>query len=97
MLRQASDAAVAFVGLNPRACDSGQKQGRRRLLYNCAQAAARTPTWKPYYTQLKTGKFSTTQALVILARKFLRIAFSLWQQPDTTFDAEKIACLKGLA
>jgi transposase len=103
----ASDAAVAFVGLDPRACDSGQKQGRRRLskrgpselrrlLYNCAQAAARTPTWKPYYTQLKTGKFSTTQALVILARKLLRIAFSLWQQPHATFDAEKIACLKGL-
>jgi transposase len=104
--RTASDAAVAFAGLDPRACDSGQKQGRRlskrgpgelrRLLYNCAQAAARTPTWKPYYAQLKTGKFSTTQALAILARKLLRIAFSLWQQPHATFDAEKIACLKGL-
>ncbi|WP_161808463.1 transposase [Methyloglobulus morosus] len=99
-----SDAAVAFVGLDPRACDSGQKSGRRRLskrgsaelrrlLYNCAQAAARTVAWKPYYAQLKSGKFSTTQALVIIARKLLRIAFSLWQQPGILFNAQKVACL----
>lgn len=99
-----SDAAVAFVGLDPRASDSGQKAGRRRLskrgpgelrrlLYNCAQAAAKTLTWKAYYTQLKTGKFSATQALVILARKLLRIAFSLWRQPGETFNPQKIGCL----
>jgi transposase len=99
-----SDALVAFVGLDPRACDSGQKTGRRRLskrgsgelrrlLYNCAQAAAKTKLWKPYYTQLKTGRFSTTQALVIIARKLLRIAFSIWQQPGNKFEPQKIACL----
>ena len=60
-----SDAAVAFVGLDSRVCDSGQKPGRRRLskcgpselrrlLYNCAQAAAKTVTWKPYYTTLRS-------------------------------------------
>lgn len=101
-----SDAVVAFVGLDPRACDSGQKTGRRRLskrgsgelrrlLYNCAQAAAKTPTWKAYYTQLKAGKFSTTQALVILARKLLRIAFSLWRQPEEVFNVQKITCLRS--
>ena len=99
-----SDAAVAFVGLDPRASDSGQKAGRRRLskrgpgelrrlLYNCAKAAARSKTWKAYYTQLRSGKFSTTQAFVIIARKLLRIAFSLWQQPGRRFDAQKVACL----
>jgi transposase len=99
-----SDAAVAFVGFDPRASDSGQKSGRRRLskrgpgelrrlLYNCAQAAAKTKTWKPYYTRLKAGKFSTTQALVIIARKLLRIAFSLWRQPGETFNPQKIGCL----
>ncbi len=99
-----SDAVVAFVGLDPRACDSGQKSGRRRLskrgpaelrrlLYNCAQAAAKTAAWKSYYTQLKSGKFSTTQALVIIARKLLRIAFALWQQPDGRFNAQNVACL----
>ena len=98
-----SDAVVAFVGYDPRACDSGQKSGRRRLskrgsgelrrlLYNCAQAAAKTKTWKPYYTRLKDGKFSTTQALVIIARKLLRIAFSLWRQGET-FNPQKIGCL----
>ena len=101
-----SDAAVAFVGLDPRACDSGQKRGRRRLskrgpgelrrlLYNCAQAAAKTATWKPYYALLRAREFSATQALVILARKLLRVAFSLWKQPDAKFDAQKIGCLKN--
>jgi transposase len=101
-----SDAAVAFVGLDPRACDSGLKRGRRRiskrgpgelrrLLYNCAQAAAKTAVWKPYYQALRAREFSATQALVILARKLLRIAFSLWQQDQTTFDAQKIGCLNN--
>jgi transposase len=103
-----SDAVVAFVGLDPRACDSGQKRGRRRLskrgpgelrrlLYNCAQAAAKTAVWKPYYQALRAREFSATQALVILARKLLRIAFSLWQQADARFDAQKIGCLKNAA
>lgn len=101
-----SDAAVAFVGLDPRACDSGLKRGRRRvskrgpdelrrLLYNCAQAAAKTAVWKPYYQALRAREFSATQALVILARKLLRIAFSLWQQDEAKFDAQKIGCLKN--
>ena len=101
-----SDAAVAFVGLDPRACDSGQKRGRRRLskrgpgelrrlLYNCAQAATKTSVWKSYYQALRAREFSTTQALVILARKLLRIAFSLWQQADARLDAQKIDCLKN--
>ncbi|WP_026604164.1 IS110 family transposase [Methylomonas sp. 11b] len=103
-----SDAVVAFVGLDPRACDSGQKRGRRRvskrgpgelrrLLYNCAQAAAKTAVWKPYYQELRAREFSATQALVIIARKLLRIAFSLWQQADARFDAQKIACLNNAA
>lgn len=101
-----SDAAVAFVGLDPRASDSGQKRGRRRvskrgpselrrLLYNCAQAAAKTAVWKPYYQALRAREFSATQALVIISRKLLRIAFALWKQADTIFDAQKIGCLKN--
>ena len=103
-----SDAAVAFIGLDPRACDSGQKRGRRRLskrgpselrrlLYNCAKAAAKTTVWKPYYASLRAREFSTTQSLVILARKLLRVAFSLWQQADTNFNKQKIGCLKNAA
>jgi transposase len=103
-----SDAAVAFVGLDPRASDSGQKRGRRRvskrgpaelrrLLYNCAQAGVKTAVWKPYYQALLAREFSATQALVILARKLLRIAFSLWRQADARFDAQKIGCIKVAA
>jgi transposase len=89
-------------------CDSGQKSGRRRLsrrgsvelrrlLYNCSQATARTLAWKSYYTQLKSGEFSTAQALVITARKLLRIAFSLWQQPGMQLNAQKMACLGSIS
>lgn len=99
-----SDAAVAFVGLDPRACDSGQKLGRRRLskrgpselrrlLYNGAQAAARTATWKPLYQRLRARALSTTAALVILARKLLRVAFALSKQPHARFDPAKVAGL----
>ncbi|MBK8816048.1 MAG: IS110 family transposase [Methylococcaceae bacterium] len=101
-----SDADVAFVGLDPRASDSGQKRGRRRvskrgpselrrLLYNCAQAATKTAVWKPYYQALRAREFSATQALVIISRKLLRIAFSLWKQTGAKFDAQKIGCLKN--
>jgi Transposase IS116/IS110/IS902 family len=105
-----SDVAVAFVGLVPPqgVCDSGQKSGRRRpsrhgsaelrrLLYNCSQTTVRTLAWKSYYTQLKSGEFSTTQALVIAARKLLRIAFSLWQQPGVQLNAQKMACLGSVS
>ena len=100
-----SDAAVAFVGLDPRAADSGLKKGRRRLskrgsselrrlLYNCAQAAVRTALWKPFYTTLREREFKTTEALVIIARKLLRIAFGIWKQESSMFDAQKVQCLK---
>jgi transposase len=103
-----SDAAVAFVGLDPRAFDSGLKKGRRRLskrgsselrrlLYNCAQAAVRTALWKPFYATLKARDFKTTQALVIIARKLLRIAFSIWKQEGMMFDAQKVLCLNNFS
>lgn len=100
-----SDAAVAFIGLDPRACDSGLKKGRRRLskrgsgelrrlLYNCAQAAVRTALWKPFYLALREREFKTTEALVIIARKLLRITFGIWRQENATFDPQKVQCLK---
>jgi hypothetical protein len=64
-------------------------------LYNCAQAAAKTAVWTPYYTALRAREFKSTQALVILARKLLRIAFCLWQQTDARFDTQKIGCLRN--
>jgi transposase len=94
-----SDAVVAFSGLDPRPEDSGTKKGRRKLskkgdprlrrqLYLCAMSAVRTPTFRPQYQALRAKGLSTTAALVVLARKLLRIAFAVWKS-ETPFDPQK--------
>ena len=99
VLRKA-DAVIAFSGLDPRANDSGMKTGRRRLskrgpsemrrlFYNAAMSAARTATWNPTYQRARAAGKTTTEALVILARKLLRVAFALYKT-KTEFDANKI-------
>lgn len=95
-----SDAAVAFCGLDPRPNESGRKVGRRRLskqgdkaartlLYNAASSAARTEQFKDYYAMLRARGLASTAALVIIARKLLRIAYAVLRigQP---FDPEKL-------
>ena len=95
-----SDAAVAFYGMDPRPKDSGQLRGRRRLskrgpaegrrlLFNAAKSAINTPTWKPYYQSLRQKGFSGTEAILIIARRILRIAFAMFKN-HTTFDASKV-------
>lgn len=85
-----ADALVAFSGLDPRPRDSGQKKGRRRLskrgaalirrqMYMCACSASRTSAFKPVYQALRTRGLSGIEAMVILARKLLRVAFALWR------------------
>jgi transposase len=84
-----SDAVVASTGLDPRPEDSGEKTGRRRLskcgpaeerrlLFNCARAAARMQLWRPYYDAQLAKGLSKTAATVVLARKMLRVAFALY-------------------
>ena len=86
-----SDAVVAATGLDPRPEDSGQKHGtrklskrgpaeERRLLFNCARAAARTKVWRPYYDSQLAKGLSKTAATVVLARKLVRVAFALYRQ-----------------
>jgi transposase len=85
-----SDAAVAFLGMDPRPKESGKFTGQRKLskqgdkylrclLYNAASSASRTKVFKPYYTALRAKGWATTAALNILARKLLRIAFAIWK------------------
>ena len=85
-----SDAAVAFCGLDPRPNESGRKVGRRRLskqgdkaartlLYNAASSAARTAHFKDYYAMLRARGLASTAALVVIARKLLRIAYGVWR------------------
>lgn len=83
-----SDAFIAFLGMDLRVAQSGQKDNRRslskrgdsearRLLHNAAMAASRTETWKGFYQAQRARGYSTTQALVILARKLARVVFAL--------------------
>ncbi len=89
-----ADALVAYSGLDPRANDSGRSKGRRRLskrgdpavrhlMFLAAMSASHTTTFKPIYQALRARGLKTTEALVVLARKLLRIAFAVWrsQQP----------------
>lgn len=96
-----ADALVAYSGLDPRAQDSGQKKGRRRLskrgppplrrqAYLMAKAASRSKVFKPIYEALKARGFAATQALVIMARKLLRVAFAVWKS-GKPFDESAIA------
>jgi len=83
-----ADAFIAFLGMDLRVLKSGQKDGRRsltkrgdpearRLLHNAAMSASRTAAWKGFYEEQRARGFSTTQALVMLARKLARVVFAL--------------------
>lgn len=96
-----ADALIAFVGVDPRPMDSGQKRGKRQLskrgpallrrqVYMMGFAASRSNVCRDYYQALRERGFSPTAAFVILGRKLLRIAFAIWrsQQP---FNMEQFA------
>lgn len=79
-----------FKGLDPRAMDSGNKRGvrrlskrgnseLRRLLFNAAMSASRTATWQPVYQRELAKGLPSTAALIVLARKLVRVAFSLFK------------------
>lgn len=99
-----ADAFVAFIGYDPRANDSGSKIGRRRLskrgpaelrrlLFNAAMAAIKSKVWKPIYEHYRTQGWSTTAALVIIARKIARTAWSIHYY-KSVFNPERITiCL----
>lgn len=85
---KSSDAFIAFLGLDLRVSDSGQKTGRRRLskrgdaeprrlLHNASMAASRSDSWRPIYERYIARGLKATQVYVILARKIARVAFAL--------------------
>lgn len=85
---RSSDSFVAFLGMDVHVKDSGTKTGKRkltkkgdsetrRLLYCAAMAARRSPRWAGLYQAYRDRGLATTQALLILARKLVRIAFAL--------------------
>jgi transposase len=97
---KSADAFVAFTGLDPRPDESGHHHGRRRLskrgpselrrlLYLAAMAAAKTKIWKPLYQHYRARGLSTTAALVILARRIARTAWSIYTH-KTAFDPQRL-------
>jgi transposase len=85
-----ADAIVALTGLDPRPMDSGNSKGvrqlskrgdseTRRLLHNAGMAGAKTATWKPVYERERAKGLPATAALVALARRLVRIAYSLFK------------------
>lgn len=93
-----SDALVAYSGLDPRANDSGRSRGRRRLskrgdpalrrqMFMAAMSACHASPFATTYQALRARGLKSTEALVILARKILRIAFAVWRsgQPFEAF------------
>lgn len=103
-----ADACVAYTGLDLRSRDSGKFRGQRkltkhgpaetrRLLYLAAQAAARSNAhWKTLYQRLRQQGRTHTQAIVILARRLLRIAYHLYRYGGT-YDPAHFAKNAGLA
>jgi transposase len=98
---KSADAFVAFTGLDPRPKDSGQCRGRRRLskrgpselrrlLYLAAMSAAKTKAWKAFYEHQRAKGLSTTAALVVLARRIARTAWSIFTH-QTEFNPDRIS------
>lgn len=86
---KSADAFVAFTGLDPRPDDSGQHRGKRRiskrgpselrrLLYVAAMAAKKTRVWKALFEHYQEKGLSGTEAIVILARRIARTAWSMY-------------------
>jgi transposase len=101
------DAVVAYSGLDPRPNDSGARAGRRRLskrgspelrrqLYLTAFAASHSKALGPLYRSIKAKGFKPTQALVILARKLLRVAWAVWKSEEA-FDPSMIGSFPACA
>ena len=85
-----SDAVVAYSGLDPRPNESGSRVGKRSLskrgapdlrrqMYLAAFAASHSKALGPLYRSIKAKGFKPTQALVILARKLLRVSWTVWK------------------
>jgi len=101
-----ADAVVAYCGLDPKPNDSGAKHGRRRLskkgpallrrqVYLVGFAASHSKALKPLYESIRSKGFAATQAMIILGRKLLRVAFAIWKGHES-FDPARLLPQKDL-
>lgn len=96
-----ADAFVAYYGLDPMSNDSGKCRGVRRLskqgqrlgrtaLYNAAISATASKAWKPVYEQCLERGLRKVQALIVVARKIARCAWSIHHY-GTIFDPARLS------
>lgn len=102
------DQFVAYVGLDVRVRQSGQRKGSlglsrhgdaelRRLLYCCAQATLRTkdsPFAQQYQRERAKG-LASTQALCAVARKMAKVAWAL-VRTGAEYDPERVYASRSL-
>lgn len=85
-----SDSVVAYTGTDVRASDSGTHRGRRRLtkagpaylrkqVWLLGFAGCHAKVYKPLYAALRARGFAGTEAIMILGRHILRIAWAVWR------------------
>ena len=95
-----ADALVAYSGLDPRPNDSGNKRGKRRItkrgpaylrrqVYMAGFSASHSKALKGLYQAMRAKGFATTEAFMILGRKLLRAAYSVWKTGQP-FDPSKL-------
>lgn len=97
-----SGAFVAYVGLDVRVRDSGKHRGKRkvskqgnaelrRLLYLCAQASlrAKASPFRAQYERERAKGLTSTAALVAVARKLAKVAWSMVRH-GATFDPGRV-------
>lgn len=95
-----ADAFVAYYGLDPAPNDSGKRTGARKLskqgsrlgramLYNAAMSAVTSEVWKPFYDRCLERGLKKVQALIVVARKIARCAWSIHKH-NTVFDPNRV-------
>jgi Transposase and inactivated derivatives len=94
-----ADAFVAYYGLDPLPNDSGRRKGTRKLskqgqrlgramLYNAAMSAVRSKVWRPLYERCLERGLKKVQALIVVARKIAKCAWSIHKH-KTTFSPDR--------
>lgn len=95
-----ADAFVAYYGLDAMPNDSGRRRGERKLskqgqrlgramLYTAAMSAVTSKVWKPLYERCQERGLKKVQALIVVARKIARTAWSIHKH-NTTFDPNRV-------
>ncbi len=96
-----SDQAVAFTGLDVSVRESGRYVGQRKLtkrgpafvrtfLFNGANSLRKLSELAPLFEHHAAKRLSTTAVNIIVARKIMRIAFAISQNPGAVFKRENL-------